>query len=232
MTQSVIDSPINDHSKKRRAVYTALFPYFSSEILFKSMWLWEDNYSSGHGPTMRQFVAEITQGVRDVTHTKKIYNALMNNFQKPVETLESDPIEMMNAYRAGKINFDEEQSQNVVMNIPENIVFNFLLENIHLLISKDSPYLARKANEYLSSNIFNLGLTIYQTKEIKQWTENHDLFIGMKYSTEQLSKLLHVFYIGICEFFGPQKADFFLNTAIKMAENIPEAKQFPAKNFL
>jgi hypothetical protein len=54
----------------------------------------------------------------------------------------------------------------------------------------------------------------------------------MKYSSEEFSGLLHIFYIGICEYFGPQKADLFLNAAIELAEKVPEAKVFPPKSFL
>lgn len=232
MPYQVIDSPVDDITRKRRAVYTALFPYFTTEALLIAMWLWEDKYSSGNGGSIRQYVSEITQGSRYQNHTKKIYNALTANFLKPAHNLESDPMNMMLAYRAGKLNLAEEQVDPVLMKIPENIVFNFIMDNLHILIDKEDSYLARKSSEYLSANIYNLDLNIHQVKEIKQWVENHDSFIGMRYQAEELSRLLHIYYIGICEYYGPQKADSFLNLAIEMAENIPEAKHFSPKRLL
>jgi hypothetical protein len=36
----------------------------------------------------------------------------------------------------------------------------------------------------------------------------------------------------MCEYFGPEKADIFMNIAIELAEKLPEAKQFPPKTML
>lgn len=232
MTQPVVNTPINDISDKRRAVYTSLFPYFTNEALFNAMWLWEENYASGHGSSLRQFVAEITQGTDNKINSKKIYNTLMMNFLKPATGFKSDPIDMMLAYRAGKIQFNDESFDSVLMKIPENIIFNFVMDNLHGISFKENPYLASKTREYFSTNIFNLHLDIRQTKEILQWSEDPSIFIGRKYSTDEFSKLLHIFYVGMCEYFGPEKADVFLNIAIELAEKLPEAKQFPPKTIL
>lgn len=232
MKSSLEVYPNNEISNKRRAVYSSLFPYFSNEALLNAMWLWEENYASGHGSSLRQFVAEITQGTENKTNSKKIYNAIMMNFLKPASSYKTDPIDMMLAFRAGKIKFDDKSSNTVVMKIPKNIIFNFVMENLLRVALKESPYRAKKTLEYFSTNMFNLGLDIHQTKEILQWTEDQSIFIGQKYSKEKFSQMLHIFYIGLCEFFGPEKSDIFLNTTIELAEKLPEAKQFPPKSIL
>ncbi|MEJ2143477.1 MAG: hypothetical protein P8Y24_14235 [Gammaproteobacteria bacterium] len=191
MTHSVVESPINDVTDKRRAVYTSLFPYFSSEALINAMWLWEENYASGHGSSLRQFVAEITQGTENKQNSKKIYNAIMMNFLKPVSSYKTDPIDMMLAYRAGKIKFDDESLNPVLMKIPENIIFNFVMENLHGVASKENPYLASKTLEYFSTNIFNLRLDIHKTKEILQWSEDQSIFIGRNYSAGYFHEYCH-----------------------------------------
>jgi hypothetical protein len=232
MELSVIDSPVNAITRKRRAVYSALFPYFDTEMLLRAMWIWEENYSTGNGSSLRQFISEITQGQQAAMVSKKLYNNLMASFLKPLDSLKNDPLEMMIAYRNGKLKIDNKTCNPVFMKTPKNIVFNFIMENLQSIINKESRYRASKVNEYFSANFFNLGLEMDKTKEILQWLESPGLFIGMKYTNKELSKLLHIYYIGICEFYGPQKADSFLNTVIGLAEQLPEARQFPPKNFL
>jgi hypothetical protein len=49
---------------------------------------------------------------------------------------------------------------------------------------------------------------------------------------EQMSLILHLVYVGACEYFGPARTDQCLAMTIADVEKTPEAKTFPPKRIL
>lgn len=227
-------APILDEiTRKRKAVYTALQPFFEKKDLLDVMWLWEEGYASTQQRSMRQFINEICQG-QPRTKANSAYHNLMCYLQDQYTQLDEDPYTMMLAYRSGKLTFGKPAPSRMHVLTEAMIVFNKVLESFIYLLEQDDGYYAFKVREYVAQLVSQHGteLDIHQINELYIWMKYRENKLEYEYTPEQMSLVLHLLYIGACEYFGPAKADQCLALTIANVEKIPEAKKFAPKLIL
>lgn len=217
--------PIHEMAHMRRAIYTALYPYFTTRALLDALWLWEEHYATGHSQTIRLFVDEITQGILSSSRINRMYHGMLANFVKHPDDLEEDPLDMMLAYRAGKLDLSDEvdvfRSKDAA-----NTVFYKVLDNFMRRLVESDRYYALKVRQYALQVIFDVKLDIAQLKEIRQWLDYYDTRLELTYSLEQMRAILHILYMGAGEYFGPVVTDNTIREAVETVSMLPEAKKF------
>ena len=233
MMQESIAPGLDEITRKRRAVYTALRPFFEKQQLLDVMWLWEEGYASTQERSMRQFINEICQG-QQRSKANSAYHNLMTHLQDIHTTLEEDPYTMMLAYRSGKLTFEKPLSTKLHVLTEAMVVFNKVLENFLFILDQDDNYYAFKVREYVAQQVSLHGaeLNIQQVNELYIWMKYRENRLEYEYTPEQMSLVLHLLYIGACEFFGPARADQCLAQTIATVEKTPEAKKFAPKLML
>jgi hypothetical protein len=232
--QESIAPGLDEITRKRRAVYTALQPFFEQRDLMDVMWLWEEGYASTQERSMRQFINEICQGQKR-SKANSAYHNLMTHLQDMHTSLEEDPYTLMLAYRNGKLTFDNKPVSSKMHVLTEAmVVFNKVLENFVSILERDDNYYAYKAREYVAQQVGLHGteLDIHQVNELYIWMKYRENRLEYEYTPRQMSLVLHLLYIGACEFFGPARADQCLAMTIANVEKMPEAKKFPPKLML
>lgn len=224
-TEEVKHDPMHEMSHMRRAIYTALYPYFSTRALLDALWLWEEHYATGHSHTIRVFVDEITQGILSRSRINRMYHGMLANFIKQADDLEEDPLDMMLAYRAGKLDLSDEidvfRSKDAA-----NTIFYKVLDNFMRRLVESDRYYALKVRQYALQVIFDVKLDIAQLKELRQWLDYYDTRLELKYSLEQMHAIMHILYMGAGEYFGPTVTDTTIRAAVDTVSKLPEAKKF------
>ncbi|MBD3669459.1 MAG: hypothetical protein HUJ29_01705 [Gammaproteobacteria bacterium] len=233
MIQQKSGSALNDVTMKRRAVYTALQPFFDMKQVLEALWHWEDNYASDHKTSIRKFINEICVGdMKDKANA--MYHNLMLNLQDRNIELDEDPYSLMLAYRGGKLQFAEPKSEKLLVLTPPMVVFNRLLQGFMEQLASIEHYYEFKVREYVGENVgeYSHELDLQQVNEIRVWMKYREGELEYNYNPKQMSRVLHLLYIAACEFFGPTVADKCLSQAVNAVERIPEARQFAPKQIL
>lgn len=224
---------LDEITHKRQAVYTSLKPFFSEKGLMDVMWLWEEGYASGQDQSMRKFINEIFQG-QNRSMANSAYHSLMSHLEDPKIKLEEDPYSLMLAYRSGKLSFATTGPSKLAKLTEPMVVFNNLLDTYLHLLDQIDNYYAFKVREYVSMQVgvHNDVFDIQQINELSIWMKYRENQLEYPYNIEQMSLVLHLIYIGSCEFFGPAKSDHCLADAVSAVEKTPEGRKFPPKQLL
>jgi len=231
--QENIAPGLDEINRKRRAVYTALQPFFTNQKLMDVMWLWEEDYASSQRRSMRQFINEICQG-QDRSTANSAYHNLMTHLQDTQTKLDEDPYLLMLAYRSGKLTFAKPTSSKLPALTDPLIVFNNVLDTFVYMLEQEDSYYAFKVREYVAQQVGLHGeeLDLQQINELYVWMKYRENRLEYPYTPEQMSLVLHLVYIGSCEYFGPARSDQLLAVTIANVEKTPEAKKFPPKMIL
>lgn len=226
-------STLDEFVRLRRAVYTALLPFFDNAKLMYGMWLWEEQYATEHDKSLRRFVSELCQGeLRKRSNT--LFFSLMDLLQDPAAKLEEDPYPLMLAYRNGKMAVKQAPVAHAPRIEPAMMVFNTVVNTFMQRLSNDERYYALKVREYVGSVMtdFCRDLRVEQVNELRKWLLYREGELSLFYHREQMAAVVNLLYVGACEFFGPTKVDDYLASAIAEAERLEEARQFPPNSLL
>lgn len=211
----------------RRAVYTALLPFFDTDELLEVMWHWEEEYATAQLEQIEKYVSEVCVNERKIMVNSVLHNIHIHLSDQGVQ-LEDDPYRLMVAYKAGKLPI--EQDEVVIPSEPtENMrLFGRLLENMNRLLESDDRYATYQVREYVNQALaeYQGGLTIEQVNELRRWMKNKGGDLQYDYTAKQMSAVLHLFYIGACEYFGPEKGGRYHATMIKSAEGLRNLEQY------
>lgn len=233
MVQENVAPSLDEITHKRRAVFTALKPFFGNKEVMDVMWLWEEKYSSSQQRSMRQFINEICQG-QERSQANSAYHSLMTHLQDANTKLEEDPYLLMLAYRSGKLTFAKPATMKLPVLNDDMIVFNNVLDSFVYMLEQEDNYYAYKVREYVAQQVGLQGeeLELQQINELYVWMKYRENRLEYSYSKEQMSMVLHLVYIGSCEYFGPARTDQLLAVTIASVEKTPEARKFPPKLIL
>lgn len=218
---------LEEMTHMRRALYTALLPFFDRGELLSVMWRWEEEYATAQEELIKKYVGEVCVNDRTVLVNSVLHNIRLHLADSGVK-LEDDPYRLMVAYKSGKLKLDMEDVVKPAVRTENMILFNRLLSNMNSLLESDDRYSTYLVREYVNQALseYQGGLGIEQVNELRKWMKNKGGELEYDYTAKQMSSVLHLFYIGACEYFGPEKGSRYHATMIKSAEGLRDLEQY------
>ena len=218
---------LEEMTHMRRALYTALLPFFDWAELLSVMWRWEEEYATAQEDLIRKYVGEVCTNERAVMANSVLHNIKIHLADSCVR-LEDDPYKLMVAYKAGKLRLDKEAIVKPSGQTENMALFGRLLSNMNSLLESDDRYSTYLVREYVDQALgeYQGGLSVEQVNELRKWMKNKGGKLEYDYTAKQMSAVLHLFYIGACEYFGPEKGSRYHATMIKSAEGLRDLEQY------
>ena len=207
----------------RRAVFTALRPFFPDMDLLTAMMIWQEKYANKPTHAFTLFLSECCR-ITEQKHSRLLLlKAIFGALEMPQQHLLPDPL-----------NHETNQFDSLVGHpqLPEadNVVFVGL---INALLSHLGNDLDLKVTSYLIAHIgANLALNTQQMFALKAWADKSILTLNAAFDNKQKQVIIHIMYIAICEYIGPVQADQLLALAVKAAEPLAKAHHVDLHDYL
>jgi len=216
-------------SKRRRAVFTGLVPYLHGEDLYTALWLWQDKYSDGPAMALHQFINEFACLIEQQVRRSDIHRSLVAAMSKDEVELAPDPYADMLAYRERRLpesKLSAAVAPEDAAPLPATVVLEAVLHALFRQLDEEYPVLTDKLRRYLSHHLAGVDLALGPFSELSQWLSGLRPHLNHAYSEGQMRALVHIAYVGGCEYLGPVQIDTLLARAVEEAEHLPQARHF------
>lgn len=199
--------------KKKRAIYTGLYPYLESDNLVRAMILWEQKYADNPSFAVQHFINDICVGNDLKSLRRDMLLNLVKTLVLPDEELMPDPSAHITLYR---------KQHNIVSSVEytakELIVFQKLIIGLMAQVSVD---IRVNIKDYVLDNLVKSKIDSTIKRQLQLWLSKQ---VGaMKVSApdiDDLRKVINFFYVGFCEYTGPVETDRILGKAVaKVTDN-------------
>lgn len=218
--------------QRRRAIYTGLLPYLDGEDIYTALWLWQDHFSRQPALALHGYLREIGPLLGKTIRRSEVHRSLVAALGRKASELAPDPHADMLAYREGRFKPQQRVNGKQASVMPATRVFETILAEFFQYIDDSQPLIADKIRHYMSQHITGLDLSLPAFTELGQWLNGLRVHLHQAYAVEEMRKLLHIAYVGGCEYLGPVASDEVLAAAVARAERLPEALLFPPRQLL
>ncbi|MBD3669457.1 MAG: hypothetical protein HUJ29_01695 [Gammaproteobacteria bacterium] len=210
---------LEEMTRMRQAVYTALLPFFETNALLEAIWLWEEEYATVDDVLIRRFVQEVCTGEMTIM-VNSVQHNLMAHINDGEAPLEDDPYRLMVAYRAGHVDTSSPASTAPESPTENMQLFQTLLTNMNRMLEAENRYSAYLVRNYADEALaeYRGSMSISQINELRNWMQNNGGDLRHHYSAKQMSSVLHLVYTGACAYFGPKLANDIHGMTIKSVE--------------
>ncbi|VXC92640.1 conserved hypothetical protein [Pseudomonas sp. 8Z] len=199
-------------SLRRRAIYTGLAGHFSDDELWPLLALWEKKYSDKPPFALNEFLGEVVLRSERKLERARLYRELVGALTGAADNLLPDPEAQLAAWREGR----NEAARS--MSGPDTAAqASFLALNQALLAQMDSVQ-QQALRRFAAGNLGGMEVSVELSARLQAWFEQGAIDGIERLGLEQLRKLLNLLYIGLCEYFGPVRADRMLSQAISRVD--------------
>lgn len=197
-----------EHTRRKRAIYTGLHPYFSDEQIMEALVIWETKYANAPGFSVRYYVADLIERIKPAADTKQILINLVATLSKPERDLLPDPSDSLESYKR----FNRIQV-NADFSIP--ILEAFQLFIVKWLKQADTK-VAEAVVKDVAREIYNLEIASDLSAKITDWLSKKIDRIRLPYvDAADLRKVVNLFYVSFCRHSGPVQTDEVLSQAVQ-----------------
>lgn len=203
----------------RRMVYTALRPFLERNELLTAMWIWEDDFASIGTEELEAFVDQLCQGDLARKQNSILFNLNCHLNEETVK-LEDDPYLLMVAYRSGRLDNNPGNIKPSPLQTENMVLLVRQLESMNTLLEQDNRYNAYMVRMYVDQALgeYQSGLFVEQVDELRKWMRDKEGTLDYDYSAKQASSVMNLFYVGVCEYFGTEKANNYYGMSLKALE--------------
>ena len=142
----------------------------------------------------------------------RLYRELVGALTGSPDNLLPDPEMQLAAWRQGR-----NEAVRSVASPDAAAQTTFLALNQALLAQMDSSQ-QQALRGFAAGNLAGMQVSAELSLRLRAWLEQGALDGIESLGIEQLRKLLNLLYIGLCEFFGPVRADRLLSQAVSRVE--------------
>ncbi len=214
-----MENKISDQeaSRRRRIINTSLKGLLTSTEILQAIDIWEKNFYSSPSFRIPSFISKAQEGLNFSDEIKRdLLKRLSKSLASPLESLEPDPFKKQEVLKEKLVG--------------KYVIFDFLLSK--LLANLKKPDIKMLQDNLLAS-IPKTNLSIIAKQSLSKWctsiTTNDIEKITSNLKPTEMSEVLDLLYDFFCEALGPVKTDQIFAEAIRSAENLPEASDFPPK---
>jgi hypothetical protein len=197
---------------RRRAVYTALEPVLEREQLLHALVLWEEKHASSSKYSLRYFVNDVTSTLKVEQHSKVMLLNLAASMGLSEDQLLPDPSAAIEGFK--KRNGYSLKSRYQASELE---AFKVLVEKIFAL---EKSHLTIDIARFVRVNLARLDIDSMLRDQCSRWLEYERK--GLKVENVRvadLRKIMNLFYVALCEYCGPERADRLLAEAVTSLKN-------------
>ncbi len=195
---------------KKRAVYTGLQSYLCKTELMEALLLVERGYAQQSYFPVRYYASELAKHLKREKETKDILMQLVVSMNKSEAELLPDPSRALEHYKQKKYKHTTE------IKLPEIEAFKVLVSKLLTLCASPSVL---DVTHFVRTNLVRLDIDLELRVQTDRWLANEDFELQPKVvKTQDLRKIINLFYIGFCEYIGPTKADRLLFETVTSAK--------------
>lgn len=204
---------------KKRAVYTGLESFLTNAQLMQAMVLWENKYANEPKFAMRKFVADLCKRNGQTLAQAEVLGKLVRTMALPEEKLLPDPSPEIESYKK-----HYRVQAKVERRSPEVEVFQLLLSG---LLDGLRPSIRESVIRYAIDGLHAMDISTGLRRELVFWLKGESTIIYMPVvDVHQLRGTINMFYVAICEYIGPIKADQLLAQEVRrLSDNKEERVQ-------
>lgn len=193
-------------TRKKRAVYTSLYPYLERDNLMRAMILWEDEYSDQPSFAVQHFVNDICSDSDLKSIRRTLLMSLIKTLALPESELMPDPSTRVAAYKKHyKISSGDPVSKDLV-------IFQKLVSN---MLDQVNANVSANIKDYVIDNLAKSTISTLLKQQIQLWLSKQVVSIkAPSPDINDLRMIINFFYVGFCEFTGPVETDRILGRSV------------------
>jgi len=198
----------NQHTRRKRAIYTGLHPFLDENQLMEALILWETKYAHQETFSVRYYVADLIKDLNCEIQSRHLLVNLVSTLAEPDTKLLPDPSAKLNNYK--RTNAVAERAN---FSLAELEAFQLLMRKWLSLVP---PTTRNDVSKFVGRNLHELDIEPALKIQIKEWLEHRDYRIKLsQVYLSELRKIINLFYISFCEYLGPVKTDKLLAETLK-----------------
>lgn len=197
-----------DLKLRRRAIYTGMRPYFEDEALTEALQLWQSNFSDSPKFALTEFLSACCKTKELRQQRSRILISIFKSMDLPADELLEDPLDNKSEIQiaASVNNLDVDDCTLVFMRLFE-LLFKKLLEKEALSVRAS-----------IIKGCVHLAIDARRKAVLQDWLDEKVPHLEYAYALVEIRQVINFAYIGMCEIFGPVKADQVLAQVIKETE--------------
>lgn len=203
-------------ASRRRAIYTGLSSHFAGDELLAVLSLWEERYAEKPPFALNEFLAEVAAASGQRLERAKLYRELVGALTGPLSALLPDPGPELLAWRQrrGVTAPEGQQAQQARHSfcLLSQALFNAL-----------GAGRSESLRRFAADNLGGMQVDEARRQSLRAWLLQGDEQALQGLVPAQLSKLLNLLYIGLCEFVGPVAADRLLSQCVDQVDSLHPA---------
>lgn len=229
------DTRADPTATRRRAVFSGLVPYLHGDDLYTALWLWQEKYSTGPAMALHRFIDEFACLIERRIRRSDVHRSLVAAMSKDAVELAPDPYADMLAYRERRLpaaKLAPVMTGEDIAPMPATVILEFVLRSLFSQLDEEFPLITDKLRRYLSQHLAAIDLALGPFTELSQWLSGLRAHLNHAYTEANMRAVLHVVYVGGCEYVGPVQIDTLLAHAVDEAEHLPQAQHFEPRRLL
>ncbi|WP_338414575.1 hypothetical protein [uncultured Sphaerotilus sp.] len=214
-------------SQRRRAAYAVLSPLLEEDALLDALRM---QHQSMRGESVSDIIGYIDQVAArhdiDAASRKKLYEAYYKALKLPENELPMDPWPLMQIGSAPAPTAAPPTSPDraVCAELLRSALADVQRSHVRALSDLRSGALEQLDQGRLSQPV---------RKQVRDaWNQPMQSTWVIEGTPQELSQLVHQFYVAMCEALGPVDADQVLTRAVRAADQIPQARQFSPRQLI
>lgn len=206
-----------ERSIRRRLVFNAMPPGTSLDVLQQCIEILENEF--GENPDIRysQLVKRLGESVEGNLNFGPVLGRIMMMRRKKPEDIGPDP------------GVDQCQPQ---ASDPKTIVFSCLFGAICSQVKGRGASRLLDLKRHVNHDVGQWELSGSCRSGLEAWAKSTSDEIRFDGELKDLQRIVNESFVWMCGQFGPVETDKILHRAIQLAEQSPEAFEFPPKNFM
>ncbi len=220
-------------ARRRRILFAALQPFMKRDALYQALWEWEEQHAQQPTASLHRFIAALCSAPPLTARRNDVNRNLVMVMQPGDAALGPDPMHEMLAHRR-RVNGTPQPggSSPVAERSPANVVLETIVAGLNGRLARHGPQVYPSYTGYVLENLSMLRLPLSAEVAVASLIRNADNRLVGSYAPESMQALLHMMYVGACEYYGPVKTDEMLAAAVSDAERLPQALLFPPRMLL
>lgn len=240
---SKTDSKNMSLMRRRRAVYSGLYPYIQGDELLDKLCLWQQQYSDLPSFAIVNFVTEIVEDTLLAPKRASIHLSITSALMLAEDDLAPDPLEDMHEYLIrtkgaekanlilGKAKQEAVKSKKFDSRADICKVYEMVIEQFLKLVAEKNVQAAKEIETSIVSKFIELQVGKEGIKAIQKWLKGSAL-LQISTDVDKLRDSLNTAYITSCSWIGPATTDKIMNAVIELVENNEVSQSFSPRELL
>lgn len=217
----------NSIEYKRRAIFTGLKMFLNYEGLMEALNVWQKQYSDKPKFATSRFIDYLVKNYNLQNQRKELHSTLTRLLMAPADSLDKDPILLLQDYVAkhGDVSEDDSGYQPLKAHeLRESRLFKLFITELHNQLLHKHPLLVPNLYKSLKWQLYKSDISAIARKKIEFWMNQKTDTLLVAVPTAVFHDLLSSAYVLLCQKLGPVESDNIYGVVIRAVEVNPESE--------